>query len=66
MPFDKTSVHFGRGEEGGGVVWGGRSFRHRDKGDPSLRKIFLRPCGSMFGLKIKRDVGPFPGSATDN
>ena len=64
--FDKTSVHFGRGEEGAGVVWGGRSSRHWDKRGPGLKKIFLRPCRSMFGQKIKGGVGPSPGSATDN
>ena len=60
--FDKTSVHFGRGRGGGG----GQSSRHGDKGGPGLKNIFLRPCGSMFGLKIKEGPGPSPGSATDN
>ena len=53
----------GGGKEG---VRGGRSSRHWDKGGPGLKKIFFRPCGSIFGLKTKGGVGPSPGSATDN
>ena len=60
-PFDRTSVNFARG-----LGRKGRSSTHWDKEGTGLKKNFLRPCRSMFGLKIKGDPDPSSGSATGN